>query len=87
MSDLLWSSPTVNRSNSSTIWVQLTTSDPTQLSKAVAFRVKPDGLKKAVKAEMQLTIPAPLLRVYAHDASADAWVEVPKASAPLTSNK
>ena len=71
-------------------WVQLTTSDPTQHSKAVAFRVTPaipdiDGLKKAVKAEMQLTMPAPLLKVYAYDDATGAWVEVPE-DAPLVAN-
>ena len=72
-------------------WAQLMlpADDPTKPSKAVAFRVTPaiadiDGLKKAVKAEMQLTMPAPLLKVYAHDTG--AWVEVTKASTPLAPN-
>ena len=73
-------------------WVQLSTaSDPTQLSKAVAFQVTPsilniDGLKKAVKAEaVELRdVSSFKLKVYAH--ATGAWVEVPKASAPLTPN-
>ena len=76
-----------------TFWAQLLRSeeDPTQLSKAVAFRVKPDvpdidGLKKAVKAEMMLTIPAPYLKVYAHDAATGGWAEVTKVSTPLAPN-
>ena len=77
-----------------TFWAQLMlpAEDPTQRSKAVAFRVTPaipdiDGLKKAVKAEMQLTMPAPLLKVYAHDAATGGWVEVMKASTLLAPNE
>ena len=76
-----------------TFWAQVIngTDNPTQLSKTVAFQVTPvipniDGLKKAVKAEMQLTMPAPLLKVYAHDAATGGWVEVTEPWAPLTAN-
>ena len=76
-----------------TFWAQLMlpAEDPTQLSKAVAFRVTPviadiDGLKKAVKAENDdITIPSRLLKVYAYDDATRAWVEVPE-DAPLVAN-
>ena len=79
------------------VWVKLLPhgEEPTQRSKAVAFRVTPiiadiDGLKKAVKAEWDASNPKePLnvfkLKVYAHDAAAGAWVEVPE-DAPLVTN-
>ena len=76
-------------------WVKIVPADdPTQHSKAVAFQVTPvianiDGLKDAVKAkvpEKLVGIASIDLKVYAHDAAAGAWVDVPKASAPLTSN-
>ena len=76
-----------------TFWARLLCAEEeaTKPSKAVAFQVTPvilniDGLKKAVKAEMQLTMPAPLLKVYAHDAVTGGWVEVTKASTPLAPN-
>ena len=79
-----------------TFWAQLVppAEDPTQRPKAVAFQVTPaianiDGLKKAVKAEVPeklVGIASIDLKVYAHDAAAGGWVEVTKASAPLTPN-
>ena len=77
------------------MWVRIVhKDDPTKASKATAFQVTPvipniDGLKKAVKAEVPeklVGIASIDLKVYAHDAAAGAWVDVPKASAPLTSN-
>ena len=73
-----------------TFWARLVppAEDPTQHSKAVAFRVTPiiadiDGLKKAVKAENDdVTVPSRLLKVYAHDATG-GWVEMPE-DAPLS---
>ena len=80
-----------------TFWAQLVppAEDPTQRSKAVAFRVKPDipdidGLKKAVKAEMPNAlkdVDAVMLKVYAHDAATGGWVEVMKASTLLAPNE
>ena len=77
-------------------WAQLLRSDedPTQHSKAVAFQVTPaianiDGLKDAVKAkvpEKLVGIASMDLKVYAHDATTGKWMDVPKASASLTSN-
>ena len=76
-------------------WVQLTTSDPTQQSKAVAFQVTPvianiDGLKDAVKAKLPNAlkdVDAVMLKVYAHDAATGGWVEVMKASTLLAPNE
>ena len=45
---------------------------------AVAFQVTPaniDGLKDAVKVKMQLTIPASLLKVFAHNPATGGWVD------------
>ena len=64
-----------------------TTEDPTQPSKAVIANI--DGLKDEVQKKRKdagQTLDPLMMKVYAHDAATGAWVDVPKASASLTSN-
>ena len=79
----------------SAFWVRLlvvSSVDPAVQSTATAFKVVPltadvDGLKDAVAAKMRLSVAAPLLEVWAHDAASNRWVTVDEDSALVANDK
>ena len=79
----------------SAFWARLldaSSADPAVQSTTIAFKVTPlaadvDGLKDAVAAKMRLSVAAPLLKVWAHDAASNRWVHVDEDSALVANDK
>ena len=79
---------------SAAFWARLVVSsaDPAVASTTVAFKVVPlvadvDSLKDAVAAKMRLSVAAPFLEVWAHDAASNRWVAVDEDSALVANDK
>ena len=79
----------------SAFWARLlvaSSADPAVQSTATAFKVVPlaadvDSLKDAVTAKMRLSVAAPRLEVWAHDAASNRWVPVDEGSALVANDK
>ena len=78
----------------SAFWAQLldASADPTVQSTTTAFKAVPlaadvDGLKDAVAVKMRLSVAAPFLKVWAHDAASNRWVPVDEDSALVANDK